>query len=507
MSGNITKSVVNGATWSGISQVLGQGLRFISLIILARILSPDDFGLVAMVTVVTSIAMNLVDGGFIEVVIQRKDITEEHLVTLFWVILFSGTMLCIIVTSLSPVLSTFFNNSRVGPLMAVSSSIFVIQSTASVHSALLRRRLQFFKLSIADIGDSIGYMIAALPAAYLGLGVWSMVIGNIASTIPGVALRWRFSGWRPYLAFNLSSLKDLWKFGVNNLSMRMVGVVIGQVGSMITGRFLFAATLGFYAMASRITTIPSTILGSIGNRVALPALALVQDEPQRLQRGLLRGEAFLSIIGVPIFIGLAVIAPELIMALVGSQWIPLILPLRILCISGCISILNIGIPALFLAKGRPDIDLKLSLIQLALLIPALLIGVRFGLTGVSIALSAASVVSWLMRQIFVHQVIKLSFKEYLLSLQPAFLASTIMAAIILAVHYALITIFALPDVSLLIIEVLCGAVTYIAALKIGKSRAIDEIINLLTEMVKPYGRLINIRMHSPNRKIESPKDL
>jgi O-antigen/teichoic acid export membrane protein len=500
MISNITKSVVSGAAWSGISQAVGQSVKFVSVIILARILSPDDFGLLAMVAIVTSVAGNLIDVGFIEAVVQRRELTEKHLVTVFWVMLITGISLCIIVVAISPLIAHFFNNQQVGPLLAVSSVIFIIQSSGGVHSALLRRRLHFFKASMADIGDAIGYMVGVLPSAYFGLGVWSLVIGNITGCIPGVTLRWILSGWRPSFCFSIQSLKDLWKFGINNLSVRLVYVILDRLDSLVIGRFLLPSILGFYSQALKLAKIPSDTLGTIGNRIGLPALAIVQSENQRLQRGLLKGESFLAIIGIPTFVGIAVTAPELVRVILGSQWTSSILPLRILCISGCIAILNIGIPAVFLAKGRPDINLKLSIIQLVLFVPLLLVGVRYGAEGVAIAVSGVSVISWLIRQKFVHQAINLSFKDYLLSLRPALLASLIMAAAILAIHYALTVILRLPDIALFVMEILCGAGIYIATLKISKAQALNEMIVLLVEMVKPYGRMIAIKVSSSNRK-------
>jgi O-antigen/teichoic acid export membrane protein len=488
MSGKLTRSVVNGASWSGVSQILGQGLRFISFAVLARILSPSDFGLLAMVGIVTSIAGNLIDIGFIEVIVQRKEITQRHLTTVFWSIVGAGLLLSLLVIAISPLVSRFFNNSQVGPLLAVSSSIFIIQSTGAVHSALLRRKLLFFRASMADIGDAVGYMAGALTAAHFGLGVWSLVIGNITGCIPGVTIRWILSGWRPSFFFYASSLKDLWKFSLNNIGMRMVGIINGQIDSFIIGKFLLPSVLGFYTLASRIASFPSGGIGAIGNRVALPALAMVQDEPKRLQRGVLKGESFLSIIGVPLFAGIAVVAPELVRVYAGPQWMPSVLPLRILCLAGCVSILNIGIPALFLAKGRPDIDLKLNLIQTGFLIPALLIGVRFDLLGASIGVTTATVAAWLLRQLFVHQVIKLSFREYLLSLLPAFISSLIMAAAVLTLRYVLTRLFDLPDIPLLVLDVVVGTGVYLSVLKLGKNQAFEEITTLLLEMIRPLGK-------------------
>ncbi len=505
MSGEITRSVVSGATWSAISTFTIQVMKLIAGIVLWRWLSPDDFGLLAMVLIVTAIAGNLIDIGFIEAVVQRRELTSQHLVSVFWLILATGVFLCLLVFGLSPLIARFFDTPQVGPLLAASSSIFVIQSAGAVHSALLRRRLQFFKAAMADMGDAFGYIIGALAAAYAGLGVWSLVIGNITGCIPGVILRWILSGWRPSFYFSFAAIRDLWKFGINNVGTRIVYVILDKLDFLILGKTLLPEILGFYSQALRIARIPSEGLWAVGNRIGLPALSKVQDQKQRLQRGVLKGESYLAIIGFPIFVGMCIMAPELVMVMQGPQWIPSILPLRILCVSGCIAVLNITVPAVFMARGRPDINLKLSLVQLVLLVPLLFLGVRYGAAGVAAVISGVSVVTFLVRQRFVHAVIDLSFKSYLLSLRPAVLASLAMALVVLAFHYALTSIIQLPDLPLLVLEVLIGAAVYISTLKLGKSRAFSEIISLLKEMLSPYGKQISDKIHGFGRKAPSSR--
>jgi PST family polysaccharide transporter len=452
---------------------------------------------------VTSIAGNLIDVGFIEAVVQRKEITQKHLATVFWIILLSGALLCLIVLLISPLVSIFFNNSEVGPLLAASSVIFLIQASGAIPSALLRRRLQFFQASMSDIGDAVGYISGALTAAFFGLGVWSLVIGNITGCIPGVTLRWIMAGWRPSILFSWKSLQDLWKFGINNVGMRIVYIVLDKLDFLIMGKYLLPATLGLYSQALKIVRIPTDSLGAIGNRIALPALSLVQDEQQRLQRGLLKGESVLAFIGIPLFTGMAIVAPELIRVLLGPQWIESTLPLRILCISGCVGILNISVPAVFLARGRPDINLKLAFVQLALLIPCLLAGVRYGAVGVAIAISAVSVFTWLIRQLFVHQVINLSFAAYLHSLKPAATASIVMDAGILLVNYLLTSVIIMQDIPLLVLEIVVGASIYLAVLKISKARVLSEIISLISEMIKPYKKTVSNKTQSNGKDLEN----
>ncbi len=494
MSSELTKSVVNGAAWSSVSQIATQGLRLVCGIILARILAPDDFGLVAMVAVVTVVTGNLIDMGFIEALVQRREITHTHLSTIYWVILATGITLCFVVMDISPLVAHFFNDDRVAPLLAMTSIIFIIQSAGAVQSAILRRKLLFFKITLSDIGDAVGYMAGALPSACCGLGVWSLVIGNITGCVPGVIMRCLFAEWQPSFIFRRASFQELWNFGINNLGMRIVYIVIDKLDILIMGRFLTPAVLGFYSQAWKWSRLPSDSLSAIGNRIGLPALSLVQNDNKRLQRGLLKCDSFLSIIGLPVFAGMAIMAPEIILTILGHKWIETIVPFQILCISGAITILNIGIPAVFLARGQPDINLKLSLFHLGLLVPSLFVGVRFGAEGVAAVVSAVSLASWIIRQRYVHQVIRLGFKEYLFSLKPAFIATLTMSAAVLALRFILLSMFNLPDTVLVITGSVWGCLIYFAALKAGKSRAMNEMISLATEIIKPCLKLRILRI-------------
>lgn len=500
MNNSITKSVASGATWSGISQIILQSLRFAAMTVLARILFPSDFGVLAMVAIVTNIAGQLVDAGFTEALVQRKGLTENHLNTAFWTNLAIGTLLCLIVWALSPILAGFFQNQQVGEILPVSAFMFILTSLSSVHAALLKRQLRFFRSAMADIGEAVAYVGTTVPLALAGFGIWSMVWGSLVNYFALSVLRWILSGWRPSFSFDIRSLKDLWGFGVNIIGSRLVTIVVSQLDSLVIGKFLLAATLGFYSLALKIVNTPANGLWFVASRVSLPAFSLVQDQDDRLRRGVLKGEAFISIIGVPIFAGLAVTAPEVIRVVAGPKWGASVLPLQIICFTGCIKILNIGIPTMFQAKGRPDINLKIAIGDLILLVPALLIGVRFGIAGAASAVAIVTLVMWLVRHLFVHRVIDLSFKKYLFSLGPAFLSSFVMAAAVILFRYALERLYVLPDIALLPSEVLIGALVYFLVLKIIKNQDLKEMLQLTSGMFKSFSKSASVKMRPSEEK-------
>jgi O-antigen/teichoic acid export membrane protein len=489
MRGTLTTAAASGAAWTGISQILTQSVRLVSMVILARLLFPEDFGVAAMVTVVTTILLQVVDLGFGEAIIQRKELTPSHISTAFWAMFGLGIIFCAATAAISPLFANFFQNELAGSVLAVSSMLIVIYSLGSVPAALLRKRLKFSRISIADIVEAVAYLAAAIPAAFAGFGVWSLVIGNLAGGIVLTISRWVLCGWHPSFTFSPSSLKDFRWFGVNVTVTRIIGSLgTKTMDYLIIGKFLAATTLGFYSIAQKIPATISTILGLIVDRVGLPIFSPVQDEQERFRRGFLKSVTLISVVILPLLTGLAVIVPEFIKVLFGEKWLLAILPAQILCIFAVFSTMNTGFHSILLAKGRPDINLKLQITNVVLLIPSLLIGVRFGATGVAFAVLFVAIVIWLTYMVVARRVIGFSVREYLGSFGPAVSGSSVMVITMMTLRYVLVNVLTLPDIVLLISSVIFGAVIYFITLKAIRTEALDEIIELLREITIPYLR-------------------
>jgi O-antigen/teichoic acid export membrane protein len=494
MSGPLTKSVAHGATWIGISQVFTKGVRFIAMIILARLLLPDDFGVVAMAVIVTAAVQNLFDLGLNQAIIQRKEVTADHLSTSFWIMLALGIIFFIITVFVSPFVGKFFGNDRVGPVLVVSAISFIICPLGCIHGTLLKKRLDFLKLTVADAAGSLAYILVAVIMAFTGFGVWSIVFGGLAYELGYVILRWVLLRWHPSFSFSVSSLKDLWRFGLTVTGTRLLDFLNAQVDSLAIGRFLTAASLGYYNLGLRIVTTPSDNLWGIVTTVSFPAFSMIQGEDKRLRLGFLKSMRFATIIGLPLFIGMAIVGPELIKVVFGQQWIPAILPMQVISITAGFSMLGIGAASLILAKGRPDINLKFSLARLILLVPCLLLGVRLGALGVALGVLALTVVLTPIQQSLAMRFIGLRMKEYLVALWPAIFGSAVMTMVLLALRYLAARLFTLPDIGLLASSVVLGVAVYFTTLKVTRVQTLNEMIELVREMAKPYLRQALVKL-------------
>ena len=494
MSGPLTRSAVRGVTWLSISQAAAQIVRYASMIVLARLLFPQDFGVVATATIVTDLVLQVIDLGFGEALIQRKEVNQGHLSVTFWSGLGLGIIFCILTVAIAPFLADFFRAPLVGPVLAVSSVCFVIAPLRIVHGTLLRRKLDFFRFSIADIGQGISSAVVSMALAFAGFGVWSLVIGNIAGQVVLAVIRWIMSPWRPSLMFSLTSAKELWGFGSNIIGNRIVGSIGDRLDYLIGGRLLSSGALGYYYLGVRTAGMIPNFLYMAVNRVAFPAFSAVQDEGERLRRGFIKSITYVSIAIFPLSFGLAILSPELVKVVFGPKWIPTILPMQLLCIAAAFSTIVVTVGPMLLAKGKPGVVMKLSLLRLMLLIPSLLIGARYGITGLAGAVAGVNAILWPVQQWFVHRTIGLRARDYLESLGPAALGCAVMSATVVGFRYAAINFLHVPDLWVLICSALLGFVSFYATLKLARIKALDDMIELGLEMVSPQMRRAASRM-------------
>ncbi|UCB42547.1 MAG: MOP flippase family protein [Dehalococcoidales bacterium] len=492
-NGSLTRSVVHGAAWLGISQVFTQVFHLVSMVFLARLLLPDDFGITAMAAIITSLVSEVLSLGFNRAIIQRKEVTPSHLSTAFWIQWSLGIVFCLVTVAVSPLVASFFNNEMVGPVLAVASISFVIAPLGAVHGALLRKKLDFLRFTVADIGAAITYLAVAVPMAFAGFGVWSIVVGGLASASCQVIIRWIMCRWRPSFTFSRSSFRDMRSFGFSVTGISLIQYINRRLDYLIIGRFLSAANVGFYNLGLRTLNYPVGGLRFIISRVGLPAFSQVQDEDVRLRRGFLKSVQWVSIIGLPIFTGMAIVAPELIRVAFGEQWTPAIVPMQLLCAASAASLMSETVPSLVFSKGKPGAYLKLAIARVIFLVPGLLLGAQFGIEGVAISVATISVIFTVARQILASRLIGIGFKTYLVVMRHAAIGCIIMAIVLLAFRYAT-SLFDFPDIPLLISSVLLGVIVYFITLKLIRTDALDEMTELALEIIKPPVRSVMARI-------------
>jgi len=474
----LVQKAIKGVAWTGIGQIVAQGFQFVVKIVLARLLIPEDFGTLGMALIFTAFIQTVNELGLSAAIIQKKEIKERHLSTSFWMSILMGTVLCIITIIVAPSIANFFKKELVGPVISILSIGFIFGSFGIVHRTLLQKRLDFKSLTIINIGIAIASGIISIIFAFLKFGVWSLVFGSLTGTLAGSILAWIKCSWRPSKKIDFQSFKELFSFGKNVMGSRIINYFGSNTDYLLIGKFLNATSLGFYTLAYQMAISPLSRISSIIGAPAFPAFSMIQNKNEKLRWGYLKIIKYTSLITFPLLAGLATVAPKFIPVVIGEKWEPMILPLQILCIAGALKSIGTHVGSILYSKGRPDISFKWNIFATAVTVIAILIGVKFGITGVATAVAITSCLLFLIIQKITNRLIELKFRDFFKALYPAVICSTIMMVSILLLQKSNLYVL-LPDILSLIISILIGAMIYIFAIRIIDGDIFKEIKTLI----------------------------
>lgn len=378
-----------GIRWTSLSSVVATGSEMLRTVILARFLSPADFGLMAMVTLVIGFAQMYTDLGISAAIIHRQHTTREALSSLYWLNLFAGLGVCVVVLLCSPLISIFFSELRLVPLLKVVALVFVVASLGSQFEILLQKELAFGVLARTDILASVGNTVVAVVGAVYGFGVWALVWGFVTNIILRTFLLVR-AGWtrfHPLWHFDRSDVKGYINFGLFQIGERTLNYSGQRLDQILVGSVLGTQALGFYSFAINLTSQPMYRINPIVNRVAFPLFSKFQDDRERLKNGYTKLLSFLATVNAPLLIGLAVVAPLAIPLIFGAKWSKSVILLQILCFVTLFRTTGNPVGNLLLAKGRADLGFKWTSFFIVLSVPAVYSGGRIGgSTGIATAL-------------------------------------------------------------------------------------------------------------------------
>ena len=386
---------------------------FVSTMVLARLLTPEMFGLVAMANVALMLMASLRDVGLGQAYVQREMGSPEELRlaanTTFYLMLFTNAVLFVLAASLAPLVGRFFENPEVVPLLRAITLIFLLEGLISGPSMVLRRRLDFRRLGYAEIGASLASATVAISLAILGFKAWSLVWGQVAGrVVEGSALYW-LSGWRPRFEFSSKLARELFGFGKHLWAFSILSAVGGVLDRAIVGRTLGAASLGIYHMGSNLANLPAQQISFLVNRITFPALARMQGDPARMAAALRKALAHVSIVTLPVTAGLIVAGPQLIGTVYGPRWEAAVPVLQVLALFGMtLSISSVTGP-IFQAMGRPQVLLFTSIFHQLVYVGLLLWWGRYGIQGILWAVVVPVQLSAVIAFVLVLRYLKVSF--------------------------------------------------------------------------------------------------
>lgn len=385
MTDNLVKKAAHGVGWNIFSQGAQQAIKFIVIIILTRLLSPEDFGIFAIVLVFTEFIRPFREWGFQAAIIQKENIDSEYQNTAFWSI--CGLALTLYTLSLisAHFVGWFFRSALVTQIIPVIALIFLMTPFGAVQWALLSRTLNFKVIALRDIAATLCYGVAVCILAFKGLGIWSFVWATIIRELAYSVMFWFSYDWRPAFKFNRDKFRDLWKFSFSCTGTGILNYGINNFDNLMVGKFLGAVSLGFYNLAFNTISQPQTRIISQITNVIFPVYSIIKDDLERIREAYLKTVKTVMIITIPLISILFVAAHDFVLVFYGSKWLPAVMPIRIMCFYGLIRALTSIASPVFLSKGRPDIEFKLTIFKLCVFILCIFFGIPYGIVGVSIA--------------------------------------------------------------------------------------------------------------------------
>lgn len=417
---NLKQKTVAGLTWSFIDKFADLSIAFIIGIILARLLTPREFGLVGIISIFIAVSQAFIDSGFSRALIRKKDCTQTDYSTVFYFNLCSGIIFYVFLFFTAAPISSFFNEQQLKPLVQVLGFGLIINALTVVQRARLTKQIDFKLQTKISIISSLASGIIGIGMAYNGFGVWSLVGKTLAGYAFDSLLFWLWNKWKPSLEFNKDSFKEMFSFGSKLLLSGLIDATYRNIYSLIIGKFFSANDLGYYTRATQFSNLPSQNLTSVIQRVSYPILSSLQHDVSQLKRTYQKLIKSTMLITFVFMLGMAAIAEPLILVLIGEKWLPSVIYLQLLCFIGMLYPLHALNLNMLNVKGRSDLFLKLEVIKKLLAVPVIIFGISHGIKVLLLGMFIHSIICLYFNSYWSGKLINYSFIQQIRDILPAF---------------------------------------------------------------------------------------
>ena len=441
-SDSLRNKTINGVAWSFFDTAGSLGITFIVGIILARLLSPEDYGLVGIIFIFTTIAFNIIDGGFSNALIRKNEVTEQDYSTMFYTNLAVSVILALALYFCSPGIAYFFHRQELIPLAKALSPILILNGLSFVQRTVLTKQINFKLQTIISITSSLISGVVGIALAFWGYGVWALIWQQLSRQIANTILLWVLSSWKPLMRFSTNSFKEMFGFGWRILLSNLLDSVWKQLNNVVIGRVYSPQTLGYYTRAEQYASIPSSTLTSVMQRVSFPVLSSIQDDKIRLKSAYRNLIKVIMCITTLLMFGLAATAKSVIIILIGSKWQDSIPLLQLLCFSMFMYPLHSLNLNMLQVAGRSDIYLKLEILKKFLAIMPILLGIFVGICSMLYGMIVINIVSFFLNAHYSGTMVNYSSLDQLKDIAPSLTISLLTALPMWLLSYLNISIYA-----------------------------------------------------------------
>lgn len=420
------QKAMKGAKWLALFRTVGQSISWLTTIFVARMLSPEDYGLMEMATIFTGYIFLFSDLGLGAAIVQKKDICHEDLSSLFWFLLIWAILLGLVCCLLAYPTAVFFQQEKLIRITQASSLLFIIGVLIIIPKNLLQRDVEFKKVGFVEASATIISCFFMLGAAKNGLGVWTLIGGFIVGSTARASIYFYVTKWTPLFHFSFTGVKQFLGFGLSVAATGSIAYIYGKADRFFGGKFLGSGTLGYYSMAQTLANMPSEKIISVINSVSFPVLSKYQDQPQEFNKFYLRITALTAMIIFPLYLGAFMVSDVLIPLVLGAKWELAVIPFKMLCLSQLIvSLLSIN-SFVFNAKGRPQVNLYVSIAYAVCLPCSFYFAVQFGLEMLAVPLITVVPVIRFIHHVLTLKLLSMKLVQYIQSIYKAVVGTIVM---------------------------------------------------------------------------------
>ena len=476
MSDGLKSRTLSALFWSFFERVGQQGIQFVISIILARLLMPEEFGLIAMLAIFMAVAQSFLDSGFGSALIQKQDVTHIDECSIFYFNIFVGFVASGLLCMAAPWIAGFYNQPLLVPLTCALSLNLIINAVGLVQTTLLTKHIDFkTQLKVSVIATVLSGTIG-VTMAFNGFGVWSLVAQSLSSNFFRTALLWVFNTWRPSLVFSFTALREMFAFGSHLLASGLLNTVFQNIYLMVIGKLFSPIALGFYSRAKGLQQLPVGNISGIVSRVTFTVFSSVQDDKPRLKRGVRKALTMLVMINFPMMVGLAIVAKPLVLVLLTEKWAPCIPYLQLLCVVGMlypVHVINLNV---LIAQGRSDLLFRIEILKKTMVLIAIAVTYRWGIPAMIYGQIVISCLGYFLNAYYTGKMLDYPITEQIQDLMPSLMVASIMGGGVYALKYASID----NQSALLLVQTMTGIVIYTGTCYIFRISSFMDAI----EMVK-----------------------
>lgn len=472
-------TVISSLIWKFLERGGVQGVQFILSIVLARLVSPDDYGVIALILVFIQIATVFIQSGFNTALIQKKDSDDTDFSSIFYLSLFVALLCYVVLFFAAPFIANFYKQEILTPVIRVISLTLFFGAVNSVQSTYVSKTMQFKRFFYSSMGAVVGSGIVGVILAYMGYGVWALVAQQLIKDVVICLILWFTVKWRPKLLFSFERVKSLFSFGWKLLCSALLDTVFRNIYNLIIGKIYNSQSLGYFNRGHQFPQVIATNLDGSIQSVMLPTLSANNDNPSEVKRITRRSISTSAFILMPCMFGLAAVAEPLVKVLLTDKWLPCVPFLQLACISYALYPIHTANLTGINALGRSDVFLKLEIVKKCVTVINILITLPHGIYAMAIGQVVQSFISTFINSYPNKKLMGYSYFEQWKDLFPSFILSIVMAGIVW-----LINLIPLMPIITLIIQILVGIVVYILLSKLFKLEVFSYFVNTLKGFLK-----------------------